>query len=64
MNLPDEIQSQAAQREVAPRRENSVSRVFIEALYLLGPGTGQTECQDRLILQIVLRLKTYLRKTS
>lgn len=25
MNLPDEIQSQAAQREVAPRRENLVS---------------------------------------
>lgn len=40
MNLPD-----AAQGEVVPRRESGQWSVFIEALRLLGQGTGQIECQ-------------------
>lgn len=54
MNLPDEIQSQAAQREAVPRRENLVRTVFIAALRLLGQGTGQMECQARLFGKIML----------
>jgi len=50
MNLPDEIQSQAA----VPRRENLVRTVFIAALRLLGQGTGQMECQARLFGKIML----------
>lgn len=58
MNLPDEIQSQKQLRgRFVPRRENLVSKVFIEALCLLGQGTDQIECQARLIVLIVLEFQ-------
>lgn len=47
-----------------PRREENLvsGEFFIEALCLLGQGTGQIECQAELIVQIVLEEAQHKKK--